>query len=149
MTTFRQNQCPTPAQHPQCGDVWISALDPSVWHIFSRGGSWENVIAGGTHPDLVTPPEEEMIDEQQPNERQADPIDPAPVLAEGSDTPAQGAGDDWEATPTEHAQPGPQDPSVSPDPGLTEPEGVHLDPALRSPDTQATRGVDSAGSPVL
>src|SRR5688572_3477572 len=100
---YKQHHTP---ENAVIGSVWVCP-NGSFKRVLSRGGAWENVNPGSTHPD-----EKDHDDEQsaQPETEQRDTSPEVPDV--GSDQSASGDGDDGEAV-SEPGGDGEEDPDVN------------------------------------
>lgn len=134
---YKQHHMP---QHAVIGSAWLCPND-SFKRVLSRGGAWENVSPGTTHPD-----ERDHDDEQQQNERTETEqrVDSTEVPA-GAGESAPGDGDDGQVSGGGHVGEGAEDTSVITETRIVEEIGDGTI-TLRKPEEP---GVDANGSPVL
>lgn len=113
---YKQHHMP---QHAMIGSAWLCP-NGSFKRVLSRGGAWENVNPGSTHPD------ERDHDEPQQQRTETKPGDDSPEVPVGTGESAPGNGDDGQVPPVQ--------PSGEENTGVALPEG---------------EGVDGNGSPVV
>jgi hypothetical protein len=135
---YKQHSMP---QGAQTGSAWVCPHG-SFKRVLSRGGAWENVTPGTTHPDEVSHEEKK----QRPKAEQR--VDVAEVPS-GTGESTQGDGDNGEVSGVPVAEP--EDPGVTFD-SASEPDST----GQSAPSTEAANndgpqgeGVDGNGSPVV
>ena len=131
---YKQHHLP---QDAKTGSVWLCPNN-SFKRVLSRGGAWENVNLGSTHPD-----EKDHEDEQtQEPGPETEPGDSDAEVSGGTGESASGDGDDGQATDADDA--GEKDESV------TDSNPANLDQDYDDPErSDDGEGIDANGSPVV
>lgn len=145
---YKQHHMP---QHAAIGSSWLCP-NGSFKRVLSRGGAWENVNPGATHPD-----EKDHDDEQQQSERaETQPGVDSTEVPVGAGEPSPGDGDNGQVSGSGHVGEGTENPGVGaedfPTGELSKSTSEPSSPPS-APSTEALvsegEGVDGNGSPVV
>lgn len=129
---YKQHHMP---QHAEIGSAWLCP-NGSFKRVLSRGGAWENVNPGSTHPD------EKDHDDEQSAQPEAEQRNDSPEVSVGAGESAPGNGDDGQV---------PSVPTGEEDTGVDLPEADINPDSLEEieVDIKEGEGVDGNGSPVV
>lgn len=139
-------------RHAQVGDAWTDGK--SFKRVLSRGGAWENVNLGATHPDEVDHDKQQREREQRVKPEQQGRVGGEVPGGSGSGEPAQGSGDDGKdaagaGNGGQEGQPVTGEGAASGGDAQTSATGSEAGSQSPAPSTAPGEGVDGNGSPVV
>lgn len=135
---YKQHHLP---QNAAIGSVWLCPHN-SFKRVLSRGGAWENVNLGSTHPD------EKDHDNEQSTQPETEQRNDSPEVSIGADQSAPGNGDNGETVSESSVGRGAEDISVKSDSvSQSTPETGPAESTV--PVATEGEGFDGNGSPVV